>query len=381
MKKFYLSVVVALFLAILPSKENLAQTVCPAGPQKVFRVVGYNAVGQKVNMVYIEGFIPNAHISLFQNQHILSQYGGSTDANGNGTIVFDPLATNPDQVGTCALAGCCTQPIPAVVNCAALVQNVRYPASGSIPQICCIYISNSVANGDVRVFDANQNLIPTASSTAANTNIDGYTCYVYDCSKTPMSITVCGATGCCSQPIPPQATLPVKLTAFTANLTNTKQAELHWTSTMEIGADKFIVERSSDGSHFSGLTEVKSAGNTTFTRNYNFTDAGFSGLAFYRLKMVDIDGKFEYSKVVYVNDRAGSGIVSRIFPNPFLSEIQLIGINSADLNNKNIQVYNAAGKQVGYKITGANAISLDANAAPGIYILAVKEQRFKIIKQ
>jgi hypothetical protein len=384
MKKFYYGVVLALLSAVLPTQKNFAQNACPTDrPQKVFNAVGFNALGQKVNFVYIEGFIANANMSLFEAGTIYSTVS-FTDANGSGKYVYNGATQHPDQVSSCLGAGCCVKPVPAVTACVANVLNVKYPpnpAAGIPTEICCIYLSNSLASADVKVFDENQNLIPTSSFTNASTDISGFTCYVYPCDKTPTSITACGATGCCSQQVRAQAALPVKLSGFTAKLTADKKAQLNWISELEIGSDKYVVERSSDGRNFNPIAEVKSLGNTAASRSYSYNDGGFSTLAFYRLKMIDIDGQVAYSKVVYANNKSGSGVITQIFPNPFKSDIQLIGINSSDLNNKNIRVFSPTGQQIGFQITGANAISLSPGLPAGLYILSVKDQKFKLMKQ
>jgi hypothetical protein len=177
------------------------------------------------------------------------------------------------------------------------------------------------------------------------------------------------------------ASLPIKLKYFTAKLSNNKDVILNWASELEINSDKFVVEKSLDGRNFKPLADVKSGGMSATTRTYAYTDGSFSSIAYYRLKMVDIDGRTEFSKVVYVNLRGGSGAVTQIFPNPFKSDIQIIGISSTDLNSKNIRVFSATGQQISFKITGANAISLDENAPRGLYILAIKDQRFKLVKE
>ena len=382
MKKIYYALVIAFLSASLPTQKSLGQNACPTGPQTVFNIVGANSLGQKVNMVYIEGFISNANMSLFQNGAIYNAVS-FTDVNGSGKYNYNVATQTPDQVSSCTFSGCCLKPVPAVTTCVANLLNVKYPPNpaAGLPEICCLYLSNSLANAEVRVFDANQNLIPTVSFTNATTDITGFTCYIYPCDKVPSIITACGATGCCTRPVVPQSALPIKLTSFTAKLTSDKKAQLNWVSELEIGGDNFVIEKSSDGRNFSPIGAVKSLGNTTSARSYSFNDADFNALAFYRLKMVDIDGKFEYSKVSYINNGKSGTAISKIFPNPFSSEIQLIGISSGDLNKATIRIYNTMGMQVGYKITGANAISLNENIPGGVYILKVNDQQFKIVKQ
>jgi hypothetical protein len=110
--------------------------------------------------------------------------------------------------------------------------------------------------------------------------------------------------------------------------------------------------------------------------NYGFNDEqGGNGTAYYRLKMVDIDGKSEYSTVVYVNNRKGASTeILSVFPNPFRSTIQLRGVNAGDVNRKNIRVFNSMGKEINYSVTGSNAITLDPSLPAGVYILKVQSQ-------
>ncbi|MBC8034409.1 MAG: T9SS type A sorting domain-containing protein, partial [Chitinophagaceae bacterium] len=60
--------------------------------------------------------------------------------------------------------------------------------------------------------------------------------------------------------------------------------------------------------------------------------------------------------------------------------VQLIGITSAELNSGTVVVFNSFGQRVNYRIAGANAIEIDPSAARGVYILKVKSQTFKLIK-
>ena len=376
MKKIYTMLTAAVCAATTLFSSSLsAQEACPAGVQKVFNFVSVNASNQLIHAVYIENFIPNAPITLF-NGAALVTFGPVTDGAGNGAISYDPASPITD-VSACNIPGCCRKPVPAIIDCTPTVLNVQYVAQG----ICAIYLNNSAANGEVRVFDKDLNLIPTASSNLAFTDITGFTCYIYPCDRVPVSIVACGATGCCSALIPAQAALPIKLTGFAARLNASDKADLFWTSHLEIGSDRFVIEKSVNGKDFSGIATVKTAGNTTAARSYNYTDNAFSTTAYYRLKMVDIDGKSDYSKVVYVNNKNSSGKITSVFPNPFKSDIQIVGINSSDLNSNNVKIFNSTGQRIGYKITGANAITLDESAPTGLYILNVKDQKIKLIKQ
>ncbi|HEY8893283.1 MAG TPA: T9SS type A sorting domain-containing protein [Niastella sp.] len=185
----------------------------------------------------------------------------------------------------------------------------------------------------------------------------------------------------------PGAAMPVKLTSFIGRLETETSADLTWTSAVEFDSYQYQVERSADGKNYVKVGTINAAGASNEIIKYQFKDVlPGSGAYYYRLKQVDIDGKFEYSKSVYINSKKGSGIVTSVFPNPFKNEIQLVGATSADLNTPgNVQLYTLAGQRMNFRIIGANAISIAENAPKGIYILKIKNgstsQQFKLVKE
>ena len=181
----------------------------------------------------------------------------------------------------------------------------------------------------------------------------------------------------------PAAALPIKLSSFSGRLNTETEATIAWSSSMEENSFKYEVQRSADGKNFVTVGTVTAAGISVQTVKYSYNDVlPGSGAYFYRLRMVDQDGHSELSKTVYVNSKKGEGVVTKVFPNPFTSEIQLIGATSADLNTNNtIQVFNVAGQRIPFHIVGANAIAIDQNSPRGMYILKFKDQTFKLNKQ
>jgi hypothetical protein len=108
--------------------------------------------------------------------------------------------------------------------------------------------------------------------------------------------------------------LPVVLDHFNAALIG-NQVILDWATLVEINSDHFAVERSDDGSHWQTLGTIAAAGNSETKINYSFTDPSpSSGANYYRLQMVDRDGKFKYSPVKVVRGSLIKGF--SVFPNP-----------------------------------------------------------------
>lgn len=111
--------------------------------------------------------------------------------------------------------------------------------------------------------------------------------------------------------------LPVSIFNFGGYVKN-NQAYLNWSTAAESNNKGFYVERSKDAQNFTSIGFVNGAGNTSQITNYTFTDAGVKELnvdkSFYRLKQVDVDGKYTYSNVLSL-DLENTAEFS-IYPNP-----------------------------------------------------------------
>lgn len=95
--------------------------------------------------------------------------------------------------------------------------------------------------------------------------------------------------------------LPVELSHFSAT-TSANEVTLNWTTESELSNDKFIIERSTNGIHWSDIGSVPGHGNSTTTINYSFKDFQPTSLVnYYRLRQIDFDGAFEYSEIIRVS--------------------------------------------------------------------------------
>jgi len=125
--------------------------------------------------------------------------------------------------------------------------------------------------------------------------------------------------------------LPVRLLTFTGSLQNDNSVLLTWKTENEINTSHFIVERSIDGSNFNNIGRVAANGNSNIMLDYALTDNDAvnqqSLVLYYRLRMVDIDGKFTYSSIITIklSDITTS---ASVFPNPAKNETT-ISITSA----------------------------------------------------
>ncbi len=108
--------------------------------------------------------------------------------------------------------------------------------------------------------------------------------------------------------------LPVTLESFSGSETLTGTIQLNWSTLTEEDSDFFQIEKSLNGIDFFELGSVKASGNSNQRVSYQFEDSELTGKEFfYRLKMVDFDDSFEYSKVIYVPLTEPEIL---LFPNP-----------------------------------------------------------------
>lgn len=137
--------------------------------------------------------------------------------------------------------------------------------------------------------------------------------------------------------------LPVELLSFTGNdLSGVNH--LYWTTSMEKNASHFEIERSADAVSFEFLTTVQAAGNSDIPVNYTTKDPNpFLNGTYYRLKMLDLDGVFKYSNVIYIGNTLPQLSVS-LFPNPFTHSVSIYALNIEE--SLKIKIYDAAGKEI-----------------------------------
>ena len=139
-------------------------------------------------------------------------------------------------------------------------------------------------------------------------------------------------------------TLPQQLLTFTGSLQN-EATLLDWESANEINTSHYVVERSADGTDFKQIGTVAAKGNSSNRYSYIDYNAAnqLSPILYYRLKLVDVNGSFSYSKVISVNFSTSYPLF--IYPNPIrdalkvklsLSRAQNLQIDITDMNGRSV---------------------------------------------
>ncbi|MEO7984115.1 MAG: T9SS type A sorting domain-containing protein, partial [Bacteroidota bacterium] len=190
--------------------------------------------------------------------------------------------------------------------------------------------------------------------------------------------------------------LPVQLTSFTARKRNSKDVLAEWITASESNVNRFELEVAKGNiryqqNQFSKLGEVKSQGDAVSEQRYSFMDKEFgkTGVRYYRLKIIDNDGKITYSlirPVVFEEE-----IKWQVYPNPS-SGIFNFSFQANDGEQVSIKLYDMAGKTIQQQSLQANGFvqkfSFDLREAQfplGLYLLEAsvgeKKQTFRLLKQ
>jgi hypothetical protein len=142
--------------------------------------------------------------------------------------------------------------------------------------------------------------------------------------------------------------LPVKFVGFSVAHGN-NGVLIQWSTSEEHDARTFEVERSLDGNTWSTISTLKAAGNTSTLTNYSFTDKTTFSKAYYRIKQVDVDGKFVYTAVKSITADANSIAEVKVasaqskvvlqFSHPVKNgvSVRLVSLNGAVVNEQRVE--------------------------------------------
>jgi plastocyanin len=279
----------------------------------------------------------------------------------------------------------------ATVSCSSPSTPLISPAASviSVGQTVTYTVSNTQTGVLYVVEDAN-NGGSYATSEFGNGGAETFTTQVFNTPGTydiviaadKLSGADCKTTATAS--IQVTGTLPVELVSFNGRMLNA-QTQLNWKTATEINSDYFNIERSADGIHFVSIGQVKATGNSSHEVAYNFVDASpLAAFNFYRLKMVDLDGKTTFSSVIKLNNTKATQLV--LSPNPF-KQVLNIQFTVPVGGEAYIRLFDQHGRIVMHTVrsvnAGTNAIQLqNLPVLPaGNYVLEIKSGLIKRIQQ
>lgn len=163
--------------------------------------------------------------------------------------------------------------------------------------------------------------------------------------------------------------LPVTLISFTAAREN-KTALLNWATTSETNSDRFEIQHSLTGKDWNKIGVITSNGESSAKIDYSFTDKNVAqGENLYRLKMIDKDATFAYSRIQSITfDGITSEAVS-IYPNPSTDRVFVQDMDLSQVKQVSIMDMNGRAVFSSNSLT-SNGISVSKFIA-GTYVLHI----------
>ncbi len=200
-------------------------------------------------------------------------------------------------------------------------------------------------------------------------------------------------------------TLPVELTSFTAKV-NQNIVELKWQTATEVNNYGFEIQRSvvsdqrsvisSQLSEWESIGFVNGHGNSNSPKQYSFTDnllnLNLNLSLNYRLKQIDADGSFEYSKEIKVAiEKPTAFSLAQNYPNPFnpttTIKYSIPGNTDGGMQDVKLIVYDILGREVvtlknSKQSAGNYEVKFDGSAlTSGVYFYELKSDNYRSIKK
>ena len=177
--------------------------------------------------------------------------------------------------------------------------------------------------------------------------------------------------------------LPVELVSFSAVIKKSS-VMLNWKTETEVNNYGFEINRSENNEDWKNIGFIEGNGNSNSPKEYSFTDDNISksGIYKYRLKQIDNDGTFEFSKIVEVNfDKPAKFELKQNYPNPF-NPSTTINFTLSGKEFVTLKIYNIIGEEVrnlqnGILEAGTYSFNFNAEGLPsGIYVYRLSSNNF-----
>ena len=165
-----------------------------------------------------------------------------------------------------------------------------------------------------------------------------------------------------------------------------KANKLSWLTAREEAADRYLVERSALGSEqWEAIGEVLAAGDSETETAYELMDEQPLVSALYRLKMVDLDGSFEYSHVVQLENSSVLNDKLSVFPIP-ANDVVNINFTAEASGEAVLSLTDMMGRTISQRslqvTEGLQTQTIDlSTAASGAYLVRVNVDGRQMVKR
>ena len=187
---------------------------------------------------------------------------------------------------------------------------------------------------------------------------------------------------------PIELTVPVELVNFSA-VVKDGRVVLQWETSTETNNHGFEIERSLNGVNFIRRGFVQGNGTSTQNHSYTFSDNAVDDKLYYRLKQVDFDGSFNYSKTVEVNGiSVDKFVLKQNYPNPF-NPSTTIEFSVPAKKYMQLKIYDVTGREIADLLSkelepGNYSVRFDAgkyHLASGVYFYRLSSSNYSETKK
>ncbi len=165
--------------------------------------------------------------------------------------------------------------------------------------------------------------------------------------------------------------LPVSLLSFKGQNMEGNNV-LKWSTATESNNLGFDIERSLDGKNFERIGTVDGGGTSKDVRSYQYVDRHPFATTYYRLKQIDLDGTFSYSRIITVK---GGEFYFTVYPNPSQDQLYIKNIKGGT----EVSISDIYGKELIRKIA-LPAVPFDISSLPsGDFVVTIGTHSQKLV--
>jgi len=150
-----------------------------------------------------------------------------------------------------------------------------------------------------------------------------------------------------------------------------------WKTYTESLTKTFMLERSADGIHYVTIAETPAAGFSSSIRSYSLPDMSpLKGINYYRVKMIETDGKYQYSSIVKTTNKAEDSWY--VLSNQGRETIQVGGIEKGN----EVSIFDPLGTRIfNTRSNGSYCNISTSNIPAGVYFVKVTSNNSSSVKQ
>jgi hypothetical protein len=176
--------------------------------------------------------------------------------------------------------------------------------------------------------------------------------------------------------------LPVELFSFTAIVSDGRAVKINWQTKTEINSSKFIIEIKSGNAAWAAVASVNASGQSNSPNYYSFTTKSLQADNYqFRLKMIDNNGSFQYSKIIETAISLPENFeLSQNYPNPFNPSTKINYTLPFD-SKVTLEVYNLSCTKIGqlvnedqpagYYTVDFNPSAINKTVSSGVYFYRI----------